>query len=160
MHTQGGWRKVALIAIAWAAVLAWALAIFALSSQPGDPIEGGGRLRLSAEKGAHFVVFAVLSIGIANALTVSGVRSRRFWWTFVLCALYAVTDELHQVLVPYRNPSVLDVFIDMAGATAGYQAFRWLSNLQTRLGPLRPDRGQRRQAKRTVGDVRIGGRAR
>lgn len=160
MHTDDRLWRLALVVVAWAAVLAWALAIFSLSSQPGDPFEGDGRLGLSAQKAAHFVVFALLAIGIANALAVSGVRSRRFWWTFVLCALYAVTDELHQVLVPFRNPSVLDVFIDMAGSVAGYFGFRLLSTLDTPMPPFLPGGGARRQIKRAVGNVRIGGRAR
>lgn len=160
MQTQTRWREAALIAIAWAAVVAWALAIFALSSQPGDPGVGGGRVRLGWEKGAHFVVFAVLAVGIANALTVSGLRSRRFWWTFVLCALYAVTDELHQVVVPNRNPNVLDVIIDMAGSSTGYLAYRRLLRLEMPLWASAAARVSRRQARRTIRDARIGGRVR
>lgn len=160
MQTQTRWREAALIVIAWAAVVAWALAIYALSNQPGDPGAGGGRLRLSWEKIAHFAVFGVLSVGIANALTVSRVQSRRFWWTFVLCALYAVADELHQVLVPHRHPSVIDVMIDMAGASTGYFAFRQALHrlkLPWWTGGLR---SSRRRARRTIRDARMGGRVR
>jgi uncharacterized protein YfiM (DUF2279 family) len=159
MHTESGSWKLALIAVAWAAVVAWALAIFTLSSQPGDPVEGSGTLRFGAQKAAHFVVFALLAVGIANALTVSGVRSRRFWWTFVLCAAYAVSDELHQVLVPFRNPSVFDVFIDMAGSTAGYLGFGRLSTVGIPMNALRSG-AARQQVARTTGDVHIEGRAR
>ncbi|HET9417260.1 MAG TPA: VanZ family protein [Candidatus Limnocylindria bacterium] len=125
MHNLLG-RRTMLVVLAWVAVVAWALAIFVLSSQPGDPGSGLTRLRLSWEKVAHFTVYAVLSLGIANALTASGVRSRRYWWTFVMCALYAVTDEIHQFLVPGRSPSIYDVAIDLLGATAGFIAYEHL----------------------------------
>lgn len=160
MQTRKRWRKVALIAIAWAAVVAWSLAIFALSSQPGDPGAGGGRLRLSWQKGAHFVVFAVLAVGIANALTVSGVRSRRFWWTFVLCAMYAVTDELHQVVVPFRNPNIIDVIIDMAGASTGFLVYGRLLRLEVPMRARVAVRDARRQRPIPIRDGRVGGRLR
>ena len=38
---------------------------------------------------------------------------------FVLGALYAVTDELHQVFVPGRMGSPLDVAIDVVGVAGG-----------------------------------------
>lgn len=160
MSSRTQWRRVALITMAWAAVVAWALAIFALSSQPGDPAGGGARLRLSWEKVAHFVVFALLAVGTANALTVSGTRSRRFWWTFVLCALYAVTDELHQVTVPNRNPNVFDVLIDMAGASAGYFAYRWLSLIEMPRRRLAAALASHRRGRRTDPGARAGGRVR
>jgi VanZ family protein len=143
--------------MAWAAVVAWALAIFTLSSQPGDPAGGGARLRLSWEKVAHFVEFALLAVGTANALTVSGTRSRRFWWTFVLCALYAVTDELHQVTVPHRNPEVFDVIIDMAGASAGYLAYRWLSVIEIPKGRWAVALASRRRSRRSDRNTSVGG---
>ncbi len=34
-------------------------------------------------------------------------------------AAYAVSDEMHQALVPSRDPSLLDVLIDTSGATFG-----------------------------------------
>ena len=38
---------------------------------------------------------------------------------FVVGVLYAVTDELHQMLVPGRQGSLRDVLIDAAGVLAG-----------------------------------------
>ncbi len=135
MHNLLG-RRTMLVVFAWAAVIAWALAIFVLSSQPGDPGSGLTRLRLSWEKVGHFTVYALLALGIANALTASRVRRRRFWWTFVMCALYAVTDEIHQFLVPGRSPSIYDVAIDLLGATAGFIAYehivRWGDRIPVR----------------------------
>lgn len=134
MTTFRDWRRILLVVLAWAAVISWAIAIFVLSHQPGDPDEGGGRLRFGIEKAAHLFVYAVLAVGVANALTTSGMRARRFWWTFVLCAGYAVSDELHQFFVPGRSASALDIFIDMAGATAGWVAFVWLSRIEISFG--------------------------
>jgi len=135
MHNLLG-RRTTLVVLAWVAVVAWALAIFVLSSQPGEPGSGLTRLRLSWEKVAHFTVYALLAMGIANALAASRVRRRRFWWTFVMCALYAVTDEIHQFLVPGRSPSIYDVAIDLLGATAGYIAYEHIAKWGDRV-PLR-----------------------
>ena len=114
------------ILLAWLVAIIWMAIIFVLSSQPGGET-GSGRLRFGLDKVAHVVVFGILGLLVANALTTGGLRTRRFWWTFVVCSLYAVTDETHQAFVPGRGPAVLDIFIDMAGTSAGYASFVLLS---------------------------------
>ena len=130
MHSLMWRKRAALIALAWGSVVLWAVVIFVLSSHPGDPETGGARLRPGWEKAAHLFVYATLAVGVANGLTVSGVRSRRSWWTFVICALYAVSDELHQAFVPGRTPLVSDVAIDVVGGWIGYATHAWLSRLR------------------------------
>lgn len=117
-------RALGRALIAWGAVALWMLLIFVLSSQPGGPETGSGRLRFGLDKFGHLVVFGNLGVLVANALATQGVGRTRFWWTFVICALYAVTDELHQVLVPGRSPTVYDILIDVAGASAGFALHR------------------------------------
>ena len=41
------------------------------------------------------------------------------WQVVFYCALYAVTDELHQRFVAGRQGQVLDVFIDTVGSSCG-----------------------------------------
>jgi VanZ family protein len=102
----------------WAVVIAWMALIFLLSSQPDFAPPGSGRLRFGVSKFGHLAVFAVLGLLVANAVWQERVR-RRGWWAFVLCALYAIIDEIHQALVPGRTPQVLDVLIDSVGALGG-----------------------------------------
>ena len=135
------------ILLAWFVAIIWMAIIFVLSSQSGVDT-GSGRLRFGADKIAHLVVFGILGLLVANALTAGGLRTRRFWWTFVVCALYAVVDETHQAFVPGRGPSVLDVFIDMAGTSAGYALFALLSG--SRFAQRAVARRRRPAPRRTV----------
>ncbi len=117
---------------AWAAVLLWMVLIFVLSSQEGGVLSGSGRLRFGIEKLGHFVVFGNLGLLVATALRTSGVHATRFWWTVVICATYAVSDELHQVIVPGRTPTVYDVAIDVAGSIVGFLIVRYAADFTNR----------------------------
>jgi VanZ family protein len=44
---------------------------------------------------------------------------RQFRLAILICALYASTDEFHQIFVPTRHPAVLDVTLDTCGAGLG-----------------------------------------
>jgi VanZ family protein len=96
---------------AWLPVVAWAAAIFALSSVP-DLGTGLGGWDLALRKLAHAAEFALLGALLARATGRSGLA-------FAIGALYAVSDELHQSFVPGRHASPVDVAIDAVGVAAG-----------------------------------------
>ena len=95
----------------WLPIVAWATLIFALSSVP-DLGTGLGGWDLVLRKIAHAAEFAVLGALLLRALDRAAVA-------FALGALYAVSDELHQVFVPGRMGSPLDVAIDAVGVACG-----------------------------------------
>jgi VanZ family protein len=95
----------------WLPVVAWAALIFAFSSVP-DLGTGLGGWDLVLRKLAHAAEFAVLGALLVRA-------TRRAWIAFALGALYAVSDELHQSVVPGRLGSPVDVAIDAAGVAVG-----------------------------------------
>ncbi|CAN5670045.1 VanZ family protein [soil metagenome] len=95
----------------WLPVAAWAGLIFAFSSVP-DLGTGLGGWDLVLRKLAHTAEFAVLGALLVRATDRAGVA-------FALGALYAVSDELHQVFVPGRLGSPLDVVIDTVGVAVG-----------------------------------------
>ena len=95
----------------WLPVLAWAALIFAFSSVP-DLGTGLGGWDLVLRKLAHAGEFAVLGALLARA-------TDRAVVAFALGTLYAVSDELHQVFVPGRLGSPLDVAIDTVGVAVG-----------------------------------------
>ncbi len=66
-------------------------------------------------KSAHLSEYAVLFWLLAR-----GPLRHSPATALVLCALYAVLDETHQVFVPGRTPSPYDVGIDFSGALAGH----------------------------------------
>jgi VanZ family protein len=45
---------------------------------------------------------------------------------FLLCTLYALTDELHQAFVPHRDASFADVVADALGCLVGATSYRFL----------------------------------
>ncbi len=95
----------------WLPVAAWAGLIFAFSSVP-DLGTGLGGWDLVLRKLAHAGEFAVLGALLMRATDRAGLA-------FLLGALYAATDELHQAFVPGRMGSPLDVAIDVVGVAGG-----------------------------------------
>jgi VanZ family protein len=77
--------------------------------------------------GAEYAIFAMLLWRARNRPT--KLMPGRWDWSeartvLILAAMYAATDELHQVFVPNRQGSVVDVLIDTCGALGGL-IFLW-----------------------------------
>lgn len=71
-------------------------------------------------KNAHFFIYFFLGIIVFLALTKSGVKKfHRIWIALLLCIIYAISDEFHQLFVPGRGGQVKDILIDSLGATFG-----------------------------------------
>jgi VanZ family protein len=102
----------------WAPVVLWAAVIFAFSDVP-DLGTGLGTWDLVLRKLAHAAEFAVLGALLLRALG-------QELPALVLGISYAVTDEIHQLFVPGRVGSPLDVLIDAVGVTAGIVLWRRL----------------------------------
>ncbi|QCX34380.1 VanZ family protein [Caloramator sp. E03] len=65
-----------------------------------------------------FFVYLVLGILLLNALRRNDVI-RNNSIVILICVLYAISDEFHQVFVPGRGPNIRDVFIDSTGTLVG-----------------------------------------
>ena len=74
-------------------------------------------------KGAHMSEYAVLGFLMSGAWGVWDRRNRhvirRAVFGLLSVALYAVSDEAHQIFVPGRSGQVTDILLDSAGAAAG-----------------------------------------
>jgi VanZ family protein len=105
----------------WLPALAWAAAIYALSSQPRVPAPDIANF----DKVAHFGAYGLLGVLLAFAAE----RSRLpLLAAVVLGVLYGASDEIHQMYVPGRSPDVLDWAADAAGVvTACFLYTRWRS---------------------------------
>ena len=106
----------------WLPVIAWAALIFAFSSIP-DLGTGLGGWDLVLRKLAHAGEFAVLGALLARA-------TDRAVVAFALGALYAVSDELHQMFVPGRLGSPRDVAIDTVGVAVGVLLWQRVARLR------------------------------
>jgi len=125
-------RRFFRYATRWGPAILQAVAIFFFSHQPA----GSEVLRyfpLSATLG-HLAGYGLLALLIYRGLC--GGWSRWYLkaavWTLLISALYGVSDELHQGFVPGREPSVVDVIINGAGAMLALGAVR----IYAATGPL------------------------
>jgi VanZ family protein len=93
--------------------------IFYLSSLSGGFISG---FRLN-DKLAHLLLYSGLGLVFSNFLynlkpELSVIKSGLI--TFLFIILYGLSDEIHQMSVPGRNFSLLDLLTDAVGGTAGW----------------------------------------
>lgn len=124
-------QKIGLI-LAWTISLLWMMVIFILSAQPAlqsqelsdgflDVLIATLHLPLTSfmvRKAAHATEYLLLGIFLYAAVSVTAQR-KQFFIPFIMTALYAVTDEIHQMFVPGRACQVRDMLIDACGALVG-----------------------------------------
>lgn len=127
----------------WVLVILWMALIFYLSHQPvvesnnlstgitevvADTLEkvkpdikiNLGRLNHIIRKNAHFFAYLILGVLVLNGLRSSGVGGfKAIALALIICVLYAISDEVHQLFVPGRGGQVRDVLIDSIGAVVG-----------------------------------------
>ncbi len=101
----------------WLPAIAWACVIVAASGTPSLST-GLGTWDLVLRKLAHATEYAILAALVARALADLP--------AFLATVAFAVSDELHQLLVPGRAGRPDDVALDAAGALAGLLVLRWL----------------------------------
>jgi VanZ family protein len=101
----------------WLPAIAWACVIVALSGVPSLGT-GLGTWDLVLRKLAHATEYAILAVLLRRALDELP--------ALAAAAAFAVSDELHQALVPGRAARPLDVAIDTAGALVGLLVLRRL----------------------------------
>jgi len=89
--------------------------IFYLSAQsnPPGPSRIPDKLQHAVEYfGFGVVVFRAVAGGLGAQVTAARVNA-----TMLIVALYAISDELHQLFVPLRTADVRDVVADVAGGS-------------------------------------------
>jgi VanZ family protein len=73
-------------------------------------------------KAAHVIVYLILGILLFRAFR-AGSQERRWWrwagYSVAVVMLYAMTDEFHQLHVPMRTASLVDVGFDAVGGLLG-----------------------------------------
>ena len=89
--------------------------------QKSARIEAAEFLHFLLSKLAHFSIYAFLGM-LVYLLMRSGYEIKNaLSLTFapVVCVVYAISDEVHQLYIPGRSGEVRDVLIDTAGAAVG-----------------------------------------
>lgn len=71
-------------------------------------------------KMAHFTEYLILGILVLQLLSdYTKINKRMLIVSLIICYLYAVSDEVHQIFISGRTAKVLDTFIDGAGSLVG-----------------------------------------
>jgi VanZ family protein len=114
----------------WVPVVLYAGTIFYLSTQSHPEEQLPSFLfELVSDKVLHAVEYAVLG-GLCYRVFrwgMSGqVASRALLFAIVTASLYGMTDEAHQLFVPFRESSWLDWLADTVGAVIGAMSWRFL----------------------------------
>ena len=74
-------------------------------------------------KSAHFCIFGMLGLLVTSAVSTYGRSLRKTAAvSLAVCALYAVSDEIHQYFVPGRACMLRDMLLDTCGAACGVTA--------------------------------------
>lgn len=103
--------------IYWVPVVLWASVIFWFSSLPTNPVSTVYWQEFAVKKTAHMVEYSIFTIflyrAFKNTFSISG--SKLYWITPLISAVYGITDEIHQMFTPGREPTVRDAIFDTIG---------------------------------------------
>ena len=91
-------------------------------------------------KTAHFTEYLILGILVFQLLSdYTKISKKTIIFSLLICYLYAVSDEVHQIFIPGRTAKIMDTFIDGAGSLFGiilaniyYKKCRKMSNFDER----------------------------
>ena len=122
--------------VAWAAFTVYCVIIFVGSSIPGDRIDIDGP---GIDKLIHTIEYSILSLLLFLSLRLSTTIKTNavFWVSAIGSSLYGLSDEIHQLLVPFREFDVLDIICNTSGSIIGaYVMFRYLNKDSRR--PFKP----------------------
>ncbi len=101
----------------WGPAIVVMALIFLFSSLPSRILPSFGKFDFSVKKLGHMTGYALLAPAYLRGLGKKGPLEIALAWG--MAVLYAFTDETHQMFVPGRNSSIIDVGIDGVGALAG-----------------------------------------
>ena len=76
-------------------------------------------LQFIVRKSAHFIGYMILGILASGLILYYGNINKKYLLAFLICVIYAISDEIHQLFVPGRAGQVRDVLIDSAGSFLG-----------------------------------------
>jgi VanZ family protein len=114
--------------LAWLPPLLWAGFIFFVSAQPKETFERLGLSGLFLSIAGHLITYFVLMSLLVLAFRFGSdvPQKRAYALSFLLLALYGLSDEFHQSFVPGRTATIVDWFVDLIGAgTAWFVLLRW-----------------------------------
>jgi VanZ family protein len=120
-------RSLRLLSL-WGPLIAGLAVSFYLSSQPGGNVPS-----VAPDYLAHAVEYGILGMLALRAFQ-GGMGSppepRAFALAILLCVLWGISDELHQLWVPGREASISDLVSDVLGVLLACGLYTWLWRLR------------------------------
>lgn len=122
-------------------IIIWLLVIFLFSNQDGSTSTSltNGILEkylffvdsdiffMIIRKMAHIIEYFILGILVLNFINEFKV-DKKIVISILICFILASFDEFHQLFIPDRTGRLLDVFIDMIGASLGILILSLIKN--------------------------------
>ena len=68
-------------------------------------------------KAAHFTIYLILGLLVLNCFSIFDKKTIII--SILICLLYAISDEIHQIFISGRSAEILDIIIDTLGASLG-----------------------------------------
>lgn len=123
-------------------VLIWASLIFIMSSFNAEDsanqsnfivniianilnINNISLLCLIIRKLAHFTEYLILGTLVINMFTKNNAK-KTYLLSILLCIIYAISDEIHQLFIPGRACQIKDILIDSVGSITGIYLYKLL----------------------------------
>lgn len=117
-----GWKR---FVVYWGPVLGYAGLIFYLSAQSHPDDDLPSLFWAVNDKVLHALEYAVLGGLCYRAFrrgATESVAARAVLFSILTASLYGITDEVHQLFVPFRESSWQDWLADVTGSTLGVVA--------------------------------------
>ena len=84
-------------------------------------------------KTAHFGIYLILGILVINLLIEYNINIKYLIFiSLVICLLYSISDEFHQLFIKGRSGEVRDVLIDSTGSLVGICSYYLVKNKNKR----------------------------
>lgn len=85
-------------------------------------------------KGAHLTIYLILGVLLMSYFKeLYLVNKKGLIIAFIICFLYACSDEIHQAFVPGRSAEFRDVLIDSLGSFIGIYFYYFINIIRRRL---------------------------
>jgi len=116
-------KQVQQFIFGWGPAIACMVLIFLMSSRPRFGVTQEYVFDFLIFKSLHVIEYFILYVLLVRAFYKSQKYTLKKSITIavVFCLLYAISDELHQTLVPTRDGTLRDIFIDSIGIFIGYK---------------------------------------
>lgn len=73
-------------------------------------------LSFIVRKLAHYTEYTILGILVYNLIYS---YNKKIYISIIICIIYAISDEIHQLFVPGRSCQITDILIDSMGSVTG-----------------------------------------